>query len=75
MSWCGSSPRHAVHTAFAAWEMQALDYIKRAGGLERAKELAARHTASAVAAARSLPDSESRTALVQLADSLLLRTH
>ena len=54
---------------------QAFACINEANGLDRARELARRHTMEAIEAAAQLDESSSRLALIQLAESLLSRTH
>ncbi|HIK27043.1 MAG: solanesyl diphosphate synthase [Oscillatoriaceae bacterium SKW80] len=54
---------------------QALALIEESKGIERARELAANHARQAVAHLQSLPPSESRQALIDLADYVVSRMY
>ncbi|KAJ1555199.1 coq1 putative hexaprenyl diphosphate synthase [Cladochytrium tenue] len=51
-----------------------LDLVRQSNGVAQTRELAAAHCDAAVAAIAALPPSQARTALIQLAKSILTRT-
>jgi all-trans-nonaprenyl-diphosphate synthase len=54
---------------------QAIAFILNSKGIERSRELAAHHAQSAVQCLADLPPSESRQALIEMADYVLSRLH
>jgi geranyl diphosphate synthase len=60
--------------------LQALDYLQKSRGIERAKELAREHANRAIKAIEALPDSDdedvltSRRALIDMTERVITRT-
>jgi geranyl diphosphate synthase len=60
--------------------LQALDYLQKSRGIERAKELALEHANRAIKAIEALPDSDdedvltSRRALIDMTERVITRT-
>ena len=54
---------------------QARKYVEQSGGLERTKELAVKYANDAISQLLVLPESDARTALINLTNTMLNRTH